>query len=391
MPPNYHIIDLRHPAGLQLAQRMVGTLLLPLYRAAFNRRRARFLSRRRPMDGAPVIAVGNLALGGRGKTPIVLALLEAAAKAGRRGAVVLKLGRDPLWFLDELLLYAVRLTQMRTDGSPRVTEAADWVAVQFPSGVLCAHRDKLAGARMMAARRDVDFVLVDDAHQLFSLEPALSVCLLHARDFGEPLFPRGRLREELAAAGRADVVLVQESGGEAAPAICCGSFRLRPQGVLPAEELMQPWVDLDSAGQPAQALPPRGRAVAFAGIGQPEGFEHSLAELGVELAAVFRFPDHHAFSTQNLRALMRQLERTDAGYFVSTEKDCCRLLPLILRARYAEGYQVWWPAGLLPRPTAYLPDLIVAAEEVWRRTYFVCVKAELPAETVARFLSAIAD
>lgn len=389
MEANFHIADRRGLGLLRFAQSTVGTLLAPAYRAAFNSRRRRYLALRAPIAGAPVIAVGNIAMGGSGKTPMCCALYAKARKAKRRGAIVLKLGKDRRHFLDELLIYASRLASMDA-ASPRVKHDEQSIVVDLPSGVVCAHRDKMAGIKAMAARADVGFVIVDDAHQLYSLQPSLSICLLHPEDAKEGLFPRGLLREEIEAAGRADVVLVREDGFSGSmPVETHGMFSLEERAVLPVAKLLTPWVEMGSTEMMGAGAGPHGSGVAFAGIGRPESFEESLKRLGMQLAAAARFPDHHEYSAADLHWLRKLRKERDAGHFITTEKDGCRLLPLMLRARYAEGYNVCWPAGLLPQPTVYLPNLIVALEEIWPRMFFARVNAALPDELVSRFLEVI--
>ncbi len=389
MAPNYHIADRRNLGLRHLAQSTIGTLLAPAFRLAFNLRRRRYLAQRAPVAGAPVVAVGNIALGGSGKTPVCCALHAEAQRARRRGAIVLKLGKQRRHLLDELLIYASRMASADCT-PPRVTHDEHSVVVNLPSGLVCAHRNKMAGIKLMAAREDVDFVIVDDAHQLYSLQPALSVCLLHPDDANDSLFPRGLLREELAAAARADFVLLREdNSGGGVPVKTQGSFSLKEREVLSVAELLTPWVELGSTERMHEEGQPCGAGVAFAGIGRPESFEESLSKLGMGLAAAARFPDHYEYTVADLRWLKRLAEETAAGYFITTEKDGCRLLPLMLRARYAQGYNVCWPSGLLPQPAMYLPDIIVALEDLWPKMFFARVNAELPDELTSRFLEVI--
>jgi tetraacyldisaccharide 4'-kinase len=389
MEANFHIADRRGLGLLRFAQSTVGTLFAPPYRAAFNSRRRRYLAARTQVAGAPVIAVGNIAMGGSGKTPVCCALYAAARKTKRRGAIVLKLSKDRRHFLDELLIYASRLTTMDA-APPRVKHDEQSIVANLPSGVVCAHTNKMAGIKAMAAREDVDFVIVDDAHQLYSLQPALSICLLHPADLKDRLFPRGMLREEIEAASRADYVLMREDGSSGnLPVETHGTFRLEERAVLPVADLMTPWVEMGSGERISEGYGPRGSGVAFAGIGRPESFEESLKKMGMQLAVAARFPDHHEYSAADLHWLRKLGSDTGAGHFITTEKDGCRLLPLMLRARYAQGYNVCWPAGLLPQPTVYLPNLIVALEEMWPKMFFARVNASLPDELASRFLEVI--
>jgi tetraacyldisaccharide 4'-kinase len=385
MPEKCQIIDRRGIALRGFAQSTLGTLFYPAYRAAFNSRRARFLHRREQMPGAPVIGIGGVSLGGSGKTPVVCALHDAAAKAGKRGAVVLKHGRDPRHFLDEFLLYATRFS---VDGALKLTQGEGLFTAECGGTTVCAHKDKIEAARMLASRDGVDFVIVDDAHQLFSLQPALSICLLPADDKGK-LFPRGLMREELVASARADILLARKEHG-ALPGLAVPQvlYSLETHGLLAASSLLAPWAALPQEGE-KDAPPSPDKSVAFAGIGFPSEFEQSLSGNGTRPRAMVRFPDHHLFSLADLRMLERTRVAAGAEGFITTEKDACRLLPAVLRALHGEGMEVTLPEGLLPPPAHYLPDLIVAAQAVWARTSYLRVDAVLPDDVIARFLKVI--
>jgi tetraacyldisaccharide 4'-kinase len=386
MPGNCHIIDRRRAALRVFVQSTLGVLAYPAFRAIFNSRRTRYLSQRASLPGAPIVGIGGISLGGSGKTPVVCALHDAAAQAGKRGAVVLKLGRDPRHFLDELLLYATRFSAGTT---PKLTIGDGHIIVECESACVCAHRNKIDATRLMAQREGVDYVIVDDAHQLFSLQPALSICLLLPRDGNGRLFPLGLMREELDAAGRADLLLARREQGPL-PTVSKPQllYTLDTHGLVAANRLLAPWL----AEKPAEDDPAAENVqapIAFAGIGWPHEFEQSLSEAGAKPLAMARFPDHYNFRVPDLRMLERTRVRCSADGFVTTEKDACRLLPVMLRALDGEGREVALPGELLPPPTHYLPDLIVAAREVWERTSFLRVDAALPDEVTARFLKTI--
>jgi tetraacyldisaccharide 4'-kinase len=384
MPVKYHIVDRRRTALQSLGQSTLGTLFLPAYRAVFNLRRERFLSKRAGIPGAPIVTVGGTLLGGSGKTPVTCALYDAAAKAGKHGAIVLKCGDTPQRYIDELLLFAGRLAG---SGRPRATVGEDHLLIEANGSIICAHKRKLEGARMMAKRDGVDFVIVDDAQQLFSLQPALSICLLHPKDYSGRLFPQGMLREGLEATERADLVLARTGCEVTKPPASKSYFCINAQGVSPLSELLKPWVDSEPAG--VVNSPYAVNRISFAGIGWPEGFEESLEEMNLAPTAMARFSDHHTFSVRDLKLLERLREKHGAEAFVTTEKDGCRLLPIILRALHGQGCDVGLPEELLASTTHFIPDLVVAAQKIWDRGYYVKVDAQLPKEALDRFLEVI--
>ncbi len=384
MPAKYHIVDRRRTALRTLGQSTLGTLFLPAYRAIYNLRRERYLSKRAPIPGAPIITVGGTLLGGSGKTPVTCALYAAAVAAGKRGAIVLKLGKNPHMYTDELLLYAGRLAN---GARPQVTLGNGYVLVEANGSAICAHARKLEGAEMMARREGIDFVIVDDAQQLFSLQPALSICLLHPKDYGGRLFPQGMLREGLEGAQRADLVLARVGCEASRPPKPKLFFRISAHGVSPLSALLRPWVYGKSASEPSTQL--EGGRIAFAGIGWPESFEESLAKLNLAPSAMVRFPNHHSFSVSDFRLLERMRLEQGAETFLTTEKDGCRLLPIVLRALHGQGCDIGLPEELLSPPAHFLPDLIVAADLVWNRGYFAQASAKLPQEALERFMEVV--
>lgn len=385
MLAKYHIVDRRRTALQSLGQSTLGTLFLPAYRAVFNLRRERYLSQRARIPGAPIVTVGGTLIGGSGKTPVTCALHEAAVQAGKRGAIVLKCGKTPQRYIDELLLYAGRLA---SGARPCVTLREDHILIEAGGSIICAHKRKLDGVRMMARREGVDFVIVDDAQQLFSLQPALSICLLHPKDYSGRLFPQGMLREGLEATERADLVLARTGCEVSKPPATKSYFCVSAEGISPLNELLKPWVECEP--ELAASSPYDVKRVSFAGIGWPEGFEESLEEMNLAPSAMARFSDHHTFGVRDLRMLEKLRDKHSAEAFVTTEKDGCRLLPIILRALHGEGCDIGLPEELIAPTTHYIPDLVVAAQRIWNRGYYVKVNAQLPNEALDRFLEVIA-
>ncbi|HYC97756.1 tetraacyldisaccharide 4'-kinase [Brevundimonas sp.] len=270
---------------------------------------ARRIARAAPYDpGVPVISIGNLTVGGSGKTPVareILCLLRADgvdAHALSRG-------------------YGGRLEgPVRVD--PAVHTAADvgdeplMLALDSPAWIA---RDRVAGARAAAAAGARALVL-DDAHQNPALEKALSLVVVdgetrdHEWPFGDgSVFPSGPMREPLKAGlARADavVVLLPADAPGADPELIAAF------GALPV---------FIARLQPA-APPPPGPLIGFAGIAKPWKVERSLKAAGADLVDFAPFPDHAAFREQDLRFLADRAEQFGAR-LITTEKDWSRLPP----------------------------------------------------------------
>ncbi len=248
----------------------------------------------------PVICVGNLVVGGAGKTPVVLSLVDVLRQAGMSPHIVMRGygGR---------LAGPVRVDLAIHDAAA-VGDEALLAAAQAPTWV---GRDRAAGVRA-AAEAGAAAVLLDDGFQNPTVAKDLALLVVDAAyGFGNGrLLPAGPLRERIEAGlARADAIVLLD--GEATPP---GLAR----AVCPVLRATLATVD---GGRLAGK-----RVVAFAGIGRPEKFFAALRRLGAELAAERAFPDHHRFSDTELAALRVAADR-ERALLVTTAKDAARLQP----------------------------------------------------------------
>ncbi len=257
----------------------------------------------RPVSiGVPIVCVGNLVAGGAGKTPVVLALVEALGARGRKVQCL------------------TRGYGGRTVGPHRVDPDRDHAAQVGDEALLLARaaptwvaRRRAAGARAAAAA-GAEVVVMDDGFQNPSLVKDLSLIVVDgAYGFGNGrVMPAGPLRETLAGGlARADAVVVLGPGRRDLGARLEGcptrlSARLAPR---PGSERL--------SGR---------RVLAFAGIGRPEKFFATLEELGAEVVETRAFPDHHAYDPAEIESLRARAAALDACA-VTTEKDAVRLSP----------------------------------------------------------------
>lgn len=280
---------------------------------------ARRLRQTVPVDvGPPVICVGNLTMGGTGKTPVVRALAELLRGEGHNVHI---LSRGYGGRQTEPLQVDPRFHDAEAVGDEPLMLAKDW-----PVWVA---RDRVAGARAAAAA-GASLVLMDDGHQNPSLHKMLSLIVVdgETRDgewpFGDgAVFPAGPLREPLAEGlARADAVIL-----------------LLPADLVVADpELLALFAPLPVilARLTPRSVPPPGPQVGFAGIAKPWKVQRALKAAGCDLVDFADFPDHGRFSERLLEALADRAQVYSAG-LVTTEKDWVRL-PSAWRSRV-----VPWP------------------------------------------------
>ena len=266
---------------------------------------ARRIAEAEPVDpGAPVICVGNLTVGGSGKTPVVRELLRRLPDAhglsrGYGGSERGPLRVDP-----------IRHTAAQVGDEPLMlsADAPIWVA-----------RDRAAGA-LAAVAAGASAIVMDDGHQNPRLKKTLSLVVVDGETRNDvwPLgdgsvFPAGPLREPLAVGlARADAVIVMLPADLA-----------QPDPELLAALVAKPV--LIARLEPAEPPPP-GPQVGFAGIGMPWKVERALKAAGCELVDFVPFPDHFAYDAAALKLIEGRAEIFDAG-LVTTEKDWVRLPP----------------------------------------------------------------
>lgn len=258
---------------------------------------ARHLRARR-LQGA-VISVGNLSAGGSGKTPFVILLGELLKERGikfdvlsrgygrsSRGVLLVDPAGLPQQFGDEPLLIARKL-----------------------HAPVIVGEDRFEAGRFAEARFGAQVHLLDDGFQHRPLARDFDIVLVTPQDASDRLLPAGRLREPLRALQRADaVVLTSGAAEESFPVQGKIVWRVR-RGIV------------------AQGIP--ARPVVFCGIARPQNFLLQLRAANVEPAAQAFYRDHYAYREKDVRELVDLKQRSEAGGFVTTEKDAVNLGPFL--------------------------------------------------------------
>ncbi len=254
----------------------------------------RGLLRARRLQGG-VVSIGNLSAGGSGKTPFVLLLGELLKARGVKFDVLSRgYGRQskgvrlvdpaglPQEFGDEPLLIARKL--------------------QVP---VVVGEDRYEAGQFAESKFGEQLHLLDDGFQHRALARDFDIVLVTPQDATDKLLPAGRLREPLPSLRRADVVvLASGASAESFPLVGKVVWRVR-RGLIPTN------------------VPPR--PIVFCGIARPQSFVLQLRTANIEPIAEAFYRDHHAYTEKDVRELLELKQRSEAGGFVTTEKDAVNL------------------------------------------------------------------
>jgi len=259
----------------------------------------------------PVVSVGNIVLGGSGKTPLVMELLAALAARGRRPAVVTR-GYRGAWEKKGGVLSDGKTLR----GSWR--EGGDepfLIARAFPNTGVYVGRDRLTSCRR-AAEDGFDVVVLDDGFQRRGLARDLDIVL---HDPSE----RSVLRESPSALGRADCVLIGRGADDKARRRTLRWAAGKP--VLEYEVVPRFLVDLRTGHEHSPTALAGRRVLAFCGLARPARFRTLLERLGIEVVAFLPFSDHHVYPPGSRRTIEAAFASSGAEAAVTTAKDAVKL------------------------------------------------------------------
>ncbi|WP_105254198.1 tetraacyldisaccharide 4'-kinase [Pseudoalteromonas sp. T1lg75] len=238
----------------------------------------------------PVIVVGNISVGGNGKTPMTIYLAELLKQQGKRVGIITRgYGAQPPY------------TPFMVDGQCDTQTGGD-------EPVLLAQRtgcpviiggDRRASIEKMMSEHQIDVIISDDGLQHYALARDIELCIVDAqRLFGNGLLmPAGPLREGQWRLKTVDLVIYNGQAGEQQPA-----YRLAPSGMF-------------GVADDRSITPPYTPGVAVSAIGNPQRFERSLVQLGIELTGYRHFRDHHQYQSADLPS---------KGAVYMTEKDAVK-------------------------------------------------------------------
>jgi tetraacyldisaccharide 4'-kinase len=314
-----------------------------IYRLAVRVRLALFRSgwKERRHLGTLVVAVGNITVGGTGKTPVVELLARSLRDRGRRVAILSRgyksrrLDRPQEWrTADGGLLPAEVMPKVVSTGKEVLLDskfAGDepfMLARNLDGVAVVVDRDRVKGGRFAIGQLGADTLILDDGMQYLRLAHAIDIVLVDAREpFGTgSLLPRGTLREPPANLRRASYILITKCDGQSNETLVSRLRQFNPTaGIIECTHgpirLENPFT---GETQPLALLQDRWVA-ALSGIAVPENFERLLEQLGARVEIRRRFPDHHRFARREIERFIQRCIERDLEMIITTEKDAVRL------------------------------------------------------------------
>ena len=312
-----------------------------LYRAVVKTRV--FLYKRRILRphelGCQVISVGNVTVGGTGKTPVVEIFAREMSKEGRKVAVLSRGYRreqPPLWHrvLDAVTLRTrSRPPLVVSDGRKLLLDSAVsgdepyMLASNLPNVAVLVDKNRVKSGRYAIQKLGCDTLILDDGVQYLELKHRVEIVLVdRSNPFGNGnVLPRGILREPVDNIGRADFIFITKSDGTGVEELKANLRRLNPRAELiecrHAPRYLQ---DAFSRGRQGLEYLRGKKVVSLCGIAAPASFEQEIERRGATLLARRRFADHHRYTQQELIDIVNSSQRMGAEAVITTEKDTVR-------------------------------------------------------------------
>jgi tetraacyldisaccharide 4'-kinase len=285
-----------------------------------------------------VISVGNLSMGGSGKTPVVAALATMLRDRGHR-PVILTRGyarREPT----EGVLVVSDGSRVREPVS-RSGDEPQLLARKLPGVPVLVSADRYFAGLVAEQHFHPTVSLLDDGFQHLALERDVDLLLVSPADLTDRVVPSGHLREPLDAARCADAVLVNGSEDESAQVGAALGVSTAFRVVLHYGEIRP---SVRDQGHPT--------VTAFAGIARPRRFFDALRSLGYDVARELTFPDHHWYTVRDVETIRAAARDAGSALIVTTEKDAVRcdmdvaVLPMTVSIEPAADFESWLMARM---------------------------------------------
>lgn len=292
----------------------------------------------------PVISIGNLSVGGSGKTPAAAAMARVLLDAGEQ-PVILSRG-----YGRRIKAPGVTVVSDRRGVRADLAHAGDeplLLARLLPGVPVLVCPDRFDGGREAERTHGATVHILDDGFQHVALARDVDVLLLSEQDLADRVLPAGRLREPVANAALAHAAIVPGATPDQAHALAVRAGLTTAFGAQRVLDTPRPLASVATTLSPGTAV------LALAGIARPERFFDDLRASGYIVVATRAFADHHAFSAADVAAVVDAARAAGADAVVTTEKDAVRLeglvagatafyaVPLTLRIDPADQFRDW--------------------------------------------------
>lgn len=280
----------------------------------------------------PVISVGNLTVGGTGKTPIIEYLIELLLPHKRIAVLSRGYGRKSRGYIEA----------SPSSNAQEIGDEPLQIYSKHPNIIVAVDSNRRRGIKnILKNHPEIEVILLDDAHQHRYVRPSLSIVLC---DYNRPIYadhtlPAGRLREPMSGLRRADVVLLTKYPHELTTAELtheANALHFDNQRLYASHIVYDtPYNIASHDSTPIETLVSKRNVIVFTGIANPRPMVEYIG-CYTHNASVQSYPDHHNFTTQELKKLQQESEEKEA-IIITTEKDAARLnainLSTILRQR----------------------------------------------------------
>ena len=325
---------------------MISTLSAMYGAAAAWRREWYARDRRRRYLERPVISVGNLSVGGSGKTPMVEYIARVLIERGERPAILTR------GYARQRPQDGVTVVSDGTQLCASLEVAGDeplMLARAVPGAVVLVGANRYLSGRLAERRLHATVHILDDGFQHLELGRDVDLLLVSDDDLADRPLPAGRLRERLAAASVADAVLVTATYDSAADRISRAvkvPTVFRVTRTIGAPRMV-------GGARDSVVVPPDSRVFVVTGIARPDRFEADVASAGWQIAGMMAFRDHYPFDARDVRRIAAAAQAARSAIILTTEKDAVRLsacalgdlpiasVPLIFAVEPAARFREW--------------------------------------------------
>lgn len=289
--------------------------------------------------GCQVISIGNLTVGGTGKTPVVEVFARALQKEGRKVAILSRGYKKVEHSMAKKMLDKITGRERRRP--PRIV--SDGVALLLDSAMsgdepymlasnltdvaVLVDRDRVKSARYAVDKMQCDTLVLDDGFQYRRLKHRVEIVLV---DYTDPfsngyVLPRGLLRESIKNIRRADFIFITKSTGRDSEKLKEQLHALNPRAEISECAHRPRYLQNVYTGErkPLTILQ-QGKVALVSGIAAPEGFEKEIKRLGATIVYLKRFADHHRYRQQEIIDIINKARRNQALAIITTEKDAVR-------------------------------------------------------------------